>query len=148
MPTIDPAQYVSIQTGASLAGVTRLTLREAIKAGRVRGMEIDGYYFALRSACENFEKDPKGGGRPRATPAAAVVRPRQWAKKAAKATAGKVDPSKLCNVSRYWMGKLVQEGHVRGLQIDGQYFALRSAVEAYAANPAGVGRPRGGTHAS
>jgi hypothetical protein len=69
MPKIDPAHYVSIQTGARLAAVSRLTLREAVKAGRVQGIEIDGYYFALRSACEKFERDPVGRGRPRTRPA-------------------------------------------------------------------------------
>jgi hypothetical protein len=69
MPSIDPKKYVSIQTGARLAGVSRLTLREAVKAGRVSGIEIDGYYFALRSACEKFERDPVGRGRPRTRPA-------------------------------------------------------------------------------
>ena len=157
MATIDPAKYVSIQTGARLAGVARITLRQAIKSGRVPGVEIDGYYFALRSACEAFERDPVGRGRPPSTPAKAASKPRQWAKKAAKAAAGKVDPSKylsvgtaakLCNVSRFWMRKLVQDGHIRGLLIEGQIFPLRSAVEAYAESPSGTGRPRGGTHAS
>lgn len=69
MPKVDPKLYVSIQTGARLAGVARITLREAIKAGRVQGIEIDGYYFALRSACEKFERDPVGRGRPRIRPA-------------------------------------------------------------------------------
>lgn len=159
MPTIDPTKYVSIQTGARLAGVARLTLRDAIKSGRVQGIEIDGYYFALRSSCEKFERDPVGRGRPTSTPApTGKARPRRWSAKAAAApAAGNVDPSKymsvgaaakVCNVSRYWMRKLVQEGHVRGLQIEGQVFPLRSAVEAYAENPAGTGRPRGGSHAS
>lgn len=158
MPTIDPTKYVSIQTGARLAGVARITLRQAIKSGRVPGVEIDGYYFALRSACEQFERDPVGRGRPAATPAQPVKgRPRRWSAKATPAKAGNVDPSKyisvgaaakICNVSRYWMRKLVQDGHVRGLQIEGQVFPLRSAVEAYAESPAGLGRPRGGSHAS
>lgn len=65
MPTIDPKKYVSIQTGARLAGISRYYLREQIKKGRIPGIEIDGYYFALRSACEKFERDPIGRGRPR-----------------------------------------------------------------------------------
>lgn len=69
MPNINPKDYVSIQTGARLAGVSRLTLRQAVKSGRVRGIEIDGYYFALRSACEKFETDPVRTGRPRMHPA-------------------------------------------------------------------------------
>jgi len=153
MPVIDPKKYVSIQTGARLAGVARLTLREAIKSGRVPGIEIDGYYFALRSACEKFERDPVGRGRPREKKAAPAKAARWGAK--SQTAAGRFDPAKylsvgaaakVAGVSRFWMRKLLQEGHVAGVQIDGQAFALRSAVESYAATPAGHGRPRGGSH--
>ena len=70
--------------------------------------------------------------------------------------APKIDPdkyvtigsaAKLANVSRLWMRKLVQNGHVSGIQIDNQWFALRSAVESFAETTAGRGRPRGGNHA-
>jgi hypothetical protein len=69
MPKIDPTLYCSIQTGARLAGVSRLHLRESVKSGRIQGIVIDGYYFALRSSCEQFERDPSGRGRPRTRPA-------------------------------------------------------------------------------
>lgn len=69
MPSVDPSKYVSIQTGARLAGLSRLYLRELVKAGKIKGIEIDGYYFALRSDCEKFERDPSGRGRPRTRPA-------------------------------------------------------------------------------
>jgi hypothetical protein len=156
MPTIDPKKYVSIQTGARLAGVARITLRGAIKSGRVKGIEIDGYYFALRADCENFTRDPIGRGRPppkKATPAKAAKAGR-WGS-ARKTAAGRFDPAKYLSVgaaakaagvSRFWMRRLLQEGHVAGIEIDGQAFALRTAVEAYAATPAGHGRPRGGSH--
>lgn len=158
MPRIDPTLYVSIQTGARLAGVAKITIREAIKSGRIKGVELDGYYFALRSDCEAFERDPVGRGRPRLSPAQRGPRgaPRRWSPKAGT-DAGKVDPAKYmsvgaaakaCNVSRYWMRKLIKDGQVAGIQIEGQFFPLRSAVEAYAATPAAHGRPRGGTHAS
>ena len=71
------------------------------------------------------------------------------------AMAPKIDPdkyvtigtaAKLANVSRYWMRQQVQGGHVAGIVIDGQWFALQSAVEAYAQSAAGRGRPRGGKH--
>ena len=71
--------------------------------------------------------------------------------------APKIDPdqyctigtaAKLANVSRLWMRKLVQAGHVAGLQIDNQWFAKRSSVESYAKTMPGVGRPRGGRHAN
>lgn len=71
------------------------------------------------------------------------------------AMAPKIDPdkyltignaAKLANVSRLWMRTMVKQGHVAGLQIDGQYFALRSSVEAYAKMLPPTGRPRGGSH--
>jgi hypothetical protein len=65
MPLVDPKKYVSIQTGARLAGVSRYYMRQLVKSGRVQGIEIDGYYFALRSSCEKWERDPAGKGRPR-----------------------------------------------------------------------------------
>ncbi len=69
--------------------------------------------------------------------------------------APKIDPDKYvsigtaakrANVSRLWMRRLVKEGHVAGIMIDGQYFALLSAVDAYAKIVPPVGRPRGGKH--
>jgi hypothetical protein len=72
------------------------------------------------------------------------------------AMAPKIDPDQYCtigtaakiaNVSRLWMRKLVQAGHVVGVQIDNQWFAKRSSVESYAKTMPNVGRPRGGSHA-
>jgi len=69
--------------------------------------------------------------------------------------APKIDPdkyvtigtaAKLANVSRLWMRKLVQNGHVSGIQIDNQWFALRSAAESFAGSTSARGRPRGGKH--
>lgn len=69
--------------------------------------------------------------------------------------ADKIDPdnyitignaAKMANVSRLWMRRLVKDGHVAGITIDGQYFALRSAVAAYAKTVPTIGRPRGGMH--
>lgn len=69
--------------------------------------------------------------------------------------APKIDPDKYvtigtaakrANVSRLWMRRLVKEGHVAGVQIDGQYFALVTAVDAYAKTIPPAGRPRGGKH--
>ena len=71
--------------------------------------------------------------------------------------APKIDPdkyvtigtaAKMANVSRYWMRQLVKENTVAGIEIDGQFFALRSAVEAYARTPIPGSRPRGGKHAN
>lgn len=73
------------------------------------------------------------------------------------AMAPKIDPdryvtigtaAKLANVSRLWMRKLVQGGHVAGVKIDTQWFALRSAVESFAETSPERGRPRGGKHAN
>lgn len=71
--------------------------------------------------------------------------------------APKIDPEKYltignaakrAGVSRFWMRRLVKEGHLAGVTIDGQFFALLSAVDNYAKTLPPVGRPRGGTHAS
>lgn len=71
--------------------------------------------------------------------------------------APKIDPdkyvtigtaAKMANVSRFWMRRLVKEGHVAGVEIDGQFFALLSAVERYARTIPPGGRPRGGKHAN
>jgi hypothetical protein len=69
--------------------------------------------------------------------------------------APKIDPdkyvtigtaAKLAGVSRLWMRKLVQGGHVAGVKIDNQWFALRSAAESFAETTSARGRPRGGSH--
>lgn len=71
--------------------------------------------------------------------------------------APKIDPdkylaignaAKLANVSRLWMRKLVQGGHVAGVKIDSQWFALKSAVISFGKTTSDHGRPRGGKHAS
>lgn len=71
--------------------------------------------------------------------------------------APKIDPdkyltignaAKLANVSRMWMRSLVKGGHVAGVQMDGQWFALRSSVESFAKSTPTKGRPRGGLHAN
>lgn len=66
---IDPSKYCSIKTCAAEAGVSRMTIREAVKSGRLQGVQIDGYFFALKSACRRFKLDPVRTGRPRIHPA-------------------------------------------------------------------------------
>jgi hypothetical protein len=71
--------------------------------------------------------------------------------------APKIDPdkyvtigtaSKLAGVSRLWIRKLIQAGHIAGFKIERQYFALESSVRSFAASTnTGRGRPRGGRHA-
>lgn len=65
MPRIDPTQYVRIGTAAKLAGVCREWLRRHVQTGKLPGVEIDGVWFALRSAAAAFQRDPSGRGRPR-----------------------------------------------------------------------------------
>jgi hypothetical protein len=47
----------------------------------------------------------------------------------------------LANVSRFWMLQHVKSGRMPGLEIDGQWFVLRSAAVAFERTP-GVGRPQ------
>jgi hypothetical protein len=65
----------------------------------------------------------------------------------------KIDPSLYCTigtaaqlagVSRLWMRTQVQKGAVAGIEIDGQWFALRSSAAAFTRDPVGRGRPRDG----
>ena len=62
----------------------------------------------------------------------------------------KIDPSlyvrvgtaaDLANVSRFWMLQHVKAGKVPGIEIDGQWFVLRSAAVAYERHPT-AGRPQ------
>lgn len=90
------------------------------------------------------------------TPIAAVTLDGSFRPAIMVGMAPKIDPdkyvtigtaAKLANVSRFWMRRLVKEQHIAGIEIDGQYFALLSAVEAYAKTVPPSGRPRGGSHA-
>jgi hypothetical protein len=63
----------------------------------------------------------------------------------------KIDPSlyvrigtaaKLAGVSRLWMLTQIKKGAVAGVEIDGQWFALRSSAAAFKRDPIGRGRPR------
>ena len=65
----------------------------------------------------------------------------------------KIDPSlyvtigtaaNLAGVSRLWMRRQVQKGAIAGVEIDGQWFALRSSAASFVRDPAGRGRPRAG----
>lgn len=69
--------------------------------------------------------------------------------------APKIDPdqyltignaAKRAGVTRLWLRTMVKQGVVAGIQIDGQYFALKSSVDAYAKTVPPTGRPRGGGH--
>jgi predicted DNA-binding protein (UPF0251 family) len=69
MPTIDPAEYVSIQNAARIMGVSRQHVHHMLRAGKIRGIEIEACRFALRSDCEKYQRDPNHPGRPREKPA-------------------------------------------------------------------------------
>jgi len=49
----------------------------------------------------------------------------------------------LANVSRFWMLQQVSGGKIPGVQIDNQWFVLRSAAAAYERHPT-AGRPQSG----
>jgi len=47
----------------------------------------------------------------------------------------------LAGVSRYWMRQLAQAGSISAVEIDGQWFVLRSAAESYERPCPSMGRP-------
>lgn len=73
MPKIDPTLYVTIGTAAKIADVTRFWMRQRVQSDAVPGFEIDGQWFALRSACEAYSRT--NAGRPRQARAAKTVKP-------------------------------------------------------------------------
>ena len=63
----------------------------------------------------------------------------------------KIDPSlyvtvghaaEIAGVSRYWMRQLAKAGTVAAVEIDGQWFVLRSAAEGYQRPCPAEGRPK------
>jgi hypothetical protein len=50
--------------------------------------------------------------------------------------------AEIAGVSRYWMRQLAQAGTVASVDIDGQWFVLRSAAAAYQRPCPAEGRPR------
>ncbi len=65
MPTIDTDDYVTVGHAAQIAGVSRYWMRQQVQAGKVAGVCIDGLWFVLRTAAEEFVRHPTAG-RPRA----------------------------------------------------------------------------------
>jgi len=49
--------------------------------------------------------------------------------------------ARLADVSRHWMRLQAAAGRIPAVQIDGQWFVLRSAAEAFQRHPT-AGRPR------
>ena len=52
--------------------------------------------------------------------------------------------ARLADVSRHWMRLQAAAGRIQAVQIDGQWFVLRSAAEAFERHPT-AGRPRAST---
>lgn len=73
---IDPALYVSIGTAAALADVTRHWMRVQAIQGKVAAVQIDGQWFVMRSAAEQFKRHPTAG-RPRAATSATKAAPKR-----------------------------------------------------------------------
>lgn len=72
MAKIDPTLYVTIGSAARIADVDRFWMRQLVKAGKIPGVEIDGQWFALRSAVEKYQRSEMGRPRlPRAAKPAA-----------------------------------------------------------------------------
>jgi hypothetical protein len=62
MPTkIDPTLYVRVGTAADLANVSLQWMLQHVQTGKIPGIEIDGQWFALRSAALAFERHPHAG---------------------------------------------------------------------------------------
>ena len=60
-PKIDPSLYIRVGTAADLANVSRQWMLQHVQTGKVAGIEIDGQWFALRSAALAFERHPHAG---------------------------------------------------------------------------------------
>jgi hypothetical protein len=60
-PKIDPALYIRVGTAADLANVSRQWMLQHVQTGKIAGIEIDGQWFALRSAALAFERHPHAG---------------------------------------------------------------------------------------
>ena len=62
MPTKnDPTLHVRVGTAADLANVSRQWMLQHDQTGKIPGIEIDGQWFALRSAALAFERHPHAG---------------------------------------------------------------------------------------
>ena len=58
---IDPSEYVSVTTGAKLAGCTRAWMRRLVQRGLLPGLEIDGVWFVKREAAASLQIHPTNG---------------------------------------------------------------------------------------
>ena len=60
-PKLDPSLYIRVGTAADLANVSRQWMLQHVQTGKIAGIEIDGQWFALRSAALAFERHPHAG---------------------------------------------------------------------------------------
>jgi hypothetical protein len=82
---IDLTKYVSVGTAADAAGVSRLWMRELIKAGKVAGIQIDSRWYAERAAVAAYERSATGRPRiERTLPEAAAAAAAGLRKRAAR----------------------------------------------------------------
>lgn len=58
---IDPSEYVTVTTGAKVAGCTRAWMRRLVQRGILPGLEIDGVWFVQRKAAESLQIHPTKG---------------------------------------------------------------------------------------
>lgn len=82
---IDLTKYVSVGSAADSAGVSRLWMRELIKAGKVAGIQIDGRWFAEAAAVAGYHRTDTGRPRiERTLPEAAAAAASSLRKRAAR----------------------------------------------------------------
>jgi hypothetical protein len=82
---IDLGKYVSVGSAADSAGVSRLWMRELIKAGKIAGVQIDGRWFAEAAAVAGYQRTDTGRPRiERTLPQAAAAAASSLRKRAAR----------------------------------------------------------------
>jgi hypothetical protein len=82
---IDLTKYVSVGSAADSAGVSRLWMREMIKAGKIAGVQIDGRWFAEAAAVAAYQRTDTGRPRiERTLPEAAAAAASSLRKRAAR----------------------------------------------------------------
>jgi len=73
MPMIDPTEWCTVRTAATLAGVNRPRVYVLVGSGRIRSVRIDGMIFANRAAALAWRARSPRRGRP-PLPVAVAVR--------------------------------------------------------------------------
>ncbi|HEY9286254.1 MAG TPA: helix-turn-helix domain-containing protein [Pyrinomonadaceae bacterium] len=63
MVKIDPGDLVTVAQAAEMRGVTRQAINHLVRQGKLKGVDIAGVRFLLRSEVESFQ--PDSGGRPK-----------------------------------------------------------------------------------